>query len=52
MLEVLKSSGYKGAIGILGHVENEDVKIVLERNLEGLKTLLKEMGEEEALATF
>ena len=52
MLETLKASGYNGSIGILGHVENEDVKIVLERNLEGLKSLLKTMGEEQALATY
>jgi sugar phosphate isomerase/epimerase len=52
MLEILKSSGYKGAIGILGHVEDEDVKIVLKRNLEGLKSLLRKMGDEEALDTF
>lgn len=52
MLKTLKSSGYNGSIGILGHVENEDVKIVLERNLDGLKSLLKEMGEDKALETF
>lgn len=52
MLKTLKSSGYNGSIGILGHVENEDVKIVLERNLEGLKSLLKKMDEEKALETF
>lgn len=52
MLELLKASGYNGSIGILGHIEDEDVKVVLTRNLEGLKSLLKIMGEEEALATY
>ena len=52
MLKMLKASGYSGPIGILGHVEDEDVKVVLTRNLEGLKSLLKIMGEEEALATY
>ena len=52
MLEQLKASGYKGSIGILSHVDDEDAKIVLQRNLEGLKTLLKEMKEEKALATY
>lgn len=52
MLEQLKASGFKGSIGILSHVDNEDAKIVLQRNLEGLKTLLKEMKEEKALATY
>ena len=52
MLRQLKSSGYKGSIGILSHVDDEDAKIVLQRNLEGLKGLLKEMREEKALATY
>ncbi|HEX5172366.1 MAG TPA: TIM barrel protein [Cyclobacteriaceae bacterium] len=52
MLKTLKASGFNGAIGLLGHVENEDVKLVLSRNLEGLKKLLKEMGDDKALASF
>lgn len=52
MLKTLKASGYDGSIGILGHIETEDVKVVLERNMEGLKTLLKVMGDEKALATY
>lgn len=52
MLKTLKSSGYDGAIGILGHVENADVRVILNGNLEGLKSLLGTMGETEALATY
>lgn len=52
MLKQLKASGYTGSIGILSHVDNEDAKVVLKRNLEGLKKLLKEMGERKALATY
>ncbi|MEX1238178.1 MAG: xylose isomerase [Cyclobacteriaceae bacterium] len=52
MLQRLKESGYKGSIGILSHVDDEDAKVVLQRNLEGLMTLLKKMGEEKALATY
>lgn len=52
MLRQLKASGYKGSIGILSHVDNEDAKIVLQRNLEGLKKLLNTMGEKKALATY
>ena len=37
MLNELIESGYTGRIGILGHVENEDVEHVLKRNLDGLK---------------
>ena len=39
MLKVIKESGYKGPIGILGHTEGEDIQIVLKRNLEGLEQL-------------
>ena len=49
LLKSLKASGYSGSIGIIGPTENEDVKIVLERNIEGLKRLLAEMGDEKAL---
>lgn len=52
MLEKLKESGFNGSIGILGHTENEDVKLVLERNLNGLKNVLNELGEKEALQTY
>lgn len=52
MLKTLKDSGYSGSIGIICHIETEDAKVVLERNLNGLKSLLKQMGEEEALATY
>ena len=52
LLKKLKASGYNGSIGIIGHTENEDVKLVLQRNLTGLKRLLGEMGETEALRTY
>lgn len=52
MLQDLKTSGYKGSIGILGHVEDEDAKVVLQRNIDGLKSLLARMGDKEALRTY
>ena len=52
LLKKLKASGFNGSIGIIGHTENEDVKEVLQRNLTGLKRLLGEMGETEALKTY
>jgi len=39
MLRVIKASGYRGPIGILGHTEGEDIRRVLERNLQGLEEL-------------
>ena len=52
MLKALKASGYNGPIGILGHVEAADVKVILEGNLKGLAGLLEKMGDTEALATY
>jgi len=52
MLKTIKTSGYNGPIGILGHIPEKDVKNVLEGNIGGLKKLLGEMGETEALATY
>jgi len=37
MLKTLKESGYRGSVGILGHIETEDAKVVLKRNIMGLK---------------
>jgi sugar phosphate isomerase/epimerase len=52
MMQQLKHSGFNGTLGILSHVEEEDAKIVLSRNLEGLKSVLQKMKEEKALKTY
>jgi len=39
MLQLIKDSAYKGPIGIIGHTEGEDIQVVLERNLKGLRKL-------------
>lgn len=36
MIESLKAAGFDGPWGILGHVENVDVKTILEQNIKGL----------------
>jgi hypothetical protein len=33
MIRLLAASGYRGPIGILGHVDDADVETVLQRNL-------------------
>jgi sugar phosphate isomerase/epimerase len=43
MLRVIKESGYRGPIGIIGHTEGEDIKVVLQRNMEGLEKLKKQL---------
>ena len=39
MLKIIEASGYDGPIGIIGHTEGEDIRVVLERNLSGLDKL-------------
>jgi hypothetical protein len=41
MIRLLEEKGYRGPYGVLGHVEEADVKVILERNLEGLRYLQK-----------
>jgi len=41
MLQTLKQAGYTGPFGILGHVEDADVKVILQRNLEGFREINK-----------
>jgi sugar phosphate isomerase/epimerase len=43
MLRIVRASGYSGPIGILGHTEGEDIKVVLERNLKGLEKLRSQL---------
>lgn len=40
MIEIIKKSGYSGRIGIIGHTMDEDVELVLKRNMEGLDKLV------------
>ncbi|MFC2129689.1 AP endonuclease [Bacteroidota bacterium] len=43
MLKAVIDAGYKGEFGFIGHTEGEDIKIVLQRNLQGLEILRKEL---------
>ena len=39
MISVLKDNGFHGPFGILGHVNDADVKTILAQNLKGLKSI-------------
>ncbi len=41
MIAVLEKNGFHGPYGILGHVENADVKKILNENIKGLKSIQK-----------
>ena len=52
LLGIIAKSGYRGPIGILDHRAEMDAEKSLTENLEGLKRLLQQMGDQEALKTF
>ncbi|MES3020255.1 MAG: AP endonuclease [Pseudomonadota bacterium] len=43
MMRLVQDSGFKGTIGVLGHIEEEDVQQVLQRNLDGLRKLEQQL---------
>ena len=43
MLRIIRASGYSRTIGIIGHTNGEDIRVVLERNLKGLEELKKQL---------
>jgi sugar phosphate isomerase/epimerase len=52
MLEAVKRSGYAGPIGILCHRSDVDAEVALKQNIDGLKKMLKLMGDEAAWKTY
>ncbi|MDQ1296806.1 MAG: hypothetical protein QG611_785 [Bacteroidota bacterium] len=52
IIKMIAESEYNGPIGIIGHVNEEDVEVVLKRNLEGLEKLLLALGDTKALKSY
>jgi hypothetical protein len=52
MIEIVRQSGYRGPIGIIAHQETKDAEVVLRANLDGLKRILQEQGDTDALASY
>ena len=52
MMQAIRNSGYAGPIGILDHRADTDSEESLRQNLEGMKKVLTELGDEEAAATY
>jgi len=52
MIKTLVDLGYTGKIGLLGHVESEDVEVVLRQTLEGLVKILQALDYQKPLATY
>ncbi len=52
MMETIQKSGYTGPVGILDHRGDLDAEESLKQNLEGMKKILKEIGDNAALGTY
>jgi len=52
MLKVIRSSSYRRPIGILNHIETQYAEAGLRSNIDGLKSLLRQMDDTVALATY
>ena len=52
MIRIVKNSSFRGPIGILNHNAERDAEVGLRGNIEGLKKVLGELGDKEALKTY
>jgi len=52
LLRIIRGSGYAGPIGILDHRGDVDAEEALRANLDGLKRLLEQLGDQPALSTY
>jgi len=52
MLRIIRKSKYRGPVGILNHRTDVDAEEGLARNIEGLRNLLRQMGDNVALETY
>ena len=52
LLQIVKDSGYRGPIGIINETTDPDAEEGLRINIEGLKTILKDIGDAEALRSY
>ena len=52
MIDIIFKSGWRGPVGIIGHKRSEDVKPTLQANLDGLRSILTEIGDDAGSSTF
>jgi sugar phosphate isomerase/epimerase len=52
LMKTIKQSGYSGPIGILDHRGDVDTEKALRANLDGMKKVLKQIGDEAAWETY
>lgn len=52
MIRIIGESSYRGPIGIINEDTDPDAEIGLEKNMNGLKSILRSLGYTSALATY
>jgi hypothetical protein len=52
MIDIVRKSSYRGPIGIINEDFAPDAEDGLKMNMEGLKNILKELGETKALQSY
>lgn len=52
MIDLIYQSGWHGPVGIIGHNREEDARLTLQANLDGLRSILKQIGDELGYATY
>jgi len=52
MIKVIKDSGWHGPVGVLSHNRATDAKANLQANLDGLREILKQIGDHVGASTY
>lgn len=52
MIETVFKSGWYGPVGIIHHQRKSDARTTLQANLDGLRSILEEIGDVSALSTY
>lgn len=52
MIKIICESGWQGPTGIIAHDKHQDAAMVFQENMEGLKTILIELGYHDVAATY
>jgi len=52
LIDIVSKSGWHGPTGIIAHDPKQDAAAVLQENMDGLKTILNELGYHDIAATY
>jgi len=52
MIKIILDSGWRGPTGIIAHDRNQDASVTLQENLDGLRTILNELGRKDLAETY